>query len=146
MREKMLIDEVSSFENLVDAFHICSRGKKSKHGYQKFLFNYGEKLKSIEQEIKSTLNFKWGNYRHFYVHDPKKRLVMAAPFRDRVVHTAIHKIIEPIVDQELGCRTFACRTNMGNRNAVIRLTEQVNNMENYYCVNSCKTILCFDKP
>ena len=130
----MLLNQVCDFKNLVTAFHECSRGKRSKYGYQNFIFNYGEKLKSIEQELKATQNFKWGLYRSFYVHDPKKRLVMAAPFRDRIVHTAIHKITEPLVDRFLGCRTYACRYSMGNRNAVLRLDEQVKRMESYYCV------------
>ena len=134
MREEMLIDRVSDFENLLLAFQECSRGKKSKCGYQNFIFNYGEKLKFIEYELKCKRDFKWGDYRSFYVHDPKKRLVMAAPFRDRIVHTAIHRVIDPIIDKELGCRTFACRYDMGNRNAVIRLEEQLKRMEYYYCV------------
>jgi hypothetical protein len=30
------------------------------------------------------------------VHDPKRRLVSAAPFRDRVVHHALCSVIQPI--------------------------------------------------
>jgi RNA-directed DNA polymerase len=32
----------------------------------------------------------------FYIHDPKRRLISAAPFRDRVVHHALYRVIEPI--------------------------------------------------
>jgi hypothetical protein len=34
----------------------------------------------------------------FYIHDPKHRLVSAAPFRDRVVHHALCNIIEPLFE------------------------------------------------
>ena len=130
-----LLEKISSFENLLIAFKDCSRGKRRKAGYQKFLFNYGEKLKGIEQEIKSTNNFKWGGYREFYAYDPKKRMVMAAPFRDRIVHTALHLISSPIIEPTLGCRTFACRIGMGNRQASIRLQKQLKMMgKNRYCV------------
>jgi hypothetical protein len=135
MNTGKLIERVSHFNNLLAAFYDCSRGKRQKDGYQKYLFNYGEKLKDIEEEIKSTHNFRWGGYREFYVHDPKKRLVMAAPFRDRIVHTALYRAIEPIVDLTLGCRTYACRFGMGNRNAAIRLQRQLRLMgQKRYCV------------
>lgn len=135
LKEKMLIQRVSNFENLLIAFYDCSRGKRRKEGYQKYLFNFGEKLKHIEEEINKTNNFKWGGYREFYVHDPKKRLVMAAPFRDRIVHTALHRVVEPIIDPSFGCRTFACRTGMGNRKAAVRLQKQLSIMgKNRYCI------------
>jgi len=131
----MLIRKISEFENLLAAFYDCSRGKRRKDGYQKYLFNFGEKLKYIEEEINRTKNFRWGGYREFYVHDPKKRLVMAAPFRDRIVHTALHRIVEPIIDPSFGCRTFACRAGMGNQKAAIRLQKQLSIMgKNRYCV------------
>jgi len=133
--KNQLIDRVSDFENLLTAFRLCSRGKKSTGGYQHFLFNYGEKLKSIEQEIKETNNFRWSGHREFYVHDPKKRKIMAAPFRDRIVHTAIHEILNPIIDHELGARTFACRIGLGNRAASIRVQKQLAMMkQERYCV------------
>jgi len=132
---KPLIEIVSSFESLHAAFYSCSRGKRSKAGYQHFLFAHGEKLKAIERELSATRNFRWSGYREFYVHDPKRRLVMAAPFRDRIVHTAIHRAIFPQMDALLGARTFACRYEMGNRAAVLRLFRQLKAMgKNRYCI------------
>lgn len=131
----LLIDQISDFENIFLAFRECSKGKKSKDGYRNYLFAYPEKLKYLEYELKETKNFTWGGYREFYVHDPKKRLVMAAPFRDRVVHTAIHRVIDPIVDKLLGSRTYACRKGMGNRKSAERLLKQLKYMKRKrYCV------------
>lgn len=131
----MLLEKIANFENLCKAFDECSQGKRSKCGYRNFIFNYGEKLLCIEDELMRTGNYKWGAYRKFYVHDPKKRLVMAAPFRDRIVHTAMHRILEPQFDKTLGCRTFACRVGKGNRNAVVRLNKQLKEMgKDRYCV------------
>lgn len=130
-----LFDKISSFENLVCAFQECSRGKRSKSGYQKYLFPYGERLKACELELKKTKTYHWGSYREFYVHDPKKRLVMAAPFKDRIVHTAIHRVIEPILDPLLGSRSFACRIGKGNRAVVLRLIHQLKLMgPQRYCI------------
>jgi retron-type reverse transcriptase len=130
-----LLEAVSSFENLHAAFLECSRGKRAKAGYQNFLFRHGEKLKSIEQELHTTGNFRWSGYRDFFVYDPKKRLVMAAPFRDRITHTAIHRIMFPLIDPTLGIRTYACRYNMGNSHAALRLLEQLRLMgKERYCI------------
>lgn len=132
---KTLLEQVSSFENLFAAFQECSRGKRSKRGYQNYLFAYGEKLKGIENELKKSKTFQWSGYREFEVYEPKKRLVMAAPYRDRIVHTAIHWILFPIIDPTMGVRTYACRYGMGNHNAATRLLDQLRLMgKKRYCI------------
>ncbi len=130
-----LLEQIADFENLCLAFKMCSRGKRQKAGYHNFIFNYGEKLKLMQEELLTTQSFKWGNYREFVICDPKKRVVMAAPFRDRILHTAIHNIINPIVDKTLGAKTYACREGMGNRNAVIRLRKHLEQVKDQrYCI------------
>ena len=130
-----LLEQMSSFDNLFCAFRECSRGKRSKPGYHNYLFAYGEKLKGLEQELKQTGNYRWSGYRAFAVYEPKKRIVMAAPYRDRIVHTAMHRVLFPIIDPTMGVRTYACRYGMGNLHAVKRLREQLTIMgKNRYCI------------
>jgi len=112
-----LLDQVSDFENLLAAHRECSRGKRNKIGYKTSLFALGERLIAIRNQLRENY-YAWGNYRHFTVTDPKARLVMAAPFMDRVVHHAIHRVIEPILDRHLSDSVFACRHGRGNRTAV----------------------------
>lgn len=134
-RNKSLLEKIANFENLSSAFKECSRGKRKKTGFQNFIFNYGEKLRSIEDELLENHTFNWAGYREFEVRDPKKRTIMAAPFRDRIVHTAIHRVINPIIDPSLGVTTYACRNNMGNRNAVIDLKKYLQQVQkNRYCI------------
>ncbi len=131
----LLLNKIAQFANLFTAFKACSRGKRQKVGFQNFLFNYGERLKLIEHELLKTQTFKWGHYREFEVYDPKRRLITAAPFQDRVVHTAIHQIINPLIDSTLGQYTYACRKNMGNRNAVLKLFNFLQQVKhNRYCI------------
>jgi len=135
IQQVALLDRVRDFENLYCAFWECAKGKRKTPEFQHFLCVYGERLKAIEIELKHTGRFRWSGHREFYVHDPKKRLVMAASFRDRVVHTAIHRVIEPIVDPQLGARTYACRIGKGNRGAVVRTLEQLKRMgKDRYCI------------
>ena len=130
-----LIERIASYDNLYHAFKECSRGKRNKDGFRRYLPRHSENIKSLELEISKTKNYSWGDYREFWVYDPKKRLVMAAPFKDRIVHTAIYRVTEPIIDKTLGSRTFACRHGMGNKKAAQRLSKQLQLMgKNRYCI------------
>jgi RNA-directed DNA polymerase len=115
-----LLSQVASYANLHRAFRVCARGKRRSPGYQKFLSRYSDELVSISKELLSE-RFTWSPYRTFTVHDPKARIISAPEFRDRVVHTAICRLIEPFIEAKLSKSVFACRKGYGNRNAVIEL-------------------------
>lgn len=115
-----LLNQIVDFENLNRSFVICSRGKRKSLGYQNSVCTYGEKLIEIRKNILNG-SYTWGSYRELIVKDPKTRLILAAPFMDRVVHTAIHRIIEPIFENHLLSPVYACRKGKGNRYAAIDL-------------------------
>jgi retron-type reverse transcriptase len=54
------------------------------------------------------------------VHDPKPRNIHKACVTDRVLHHAIHRILEPVFDQKFIFDSYACRTGKGSRQAVAR--------------------------
>lgn len=122
---KNLLEKVSCLENLEHAFNECSRRKKKCCGYQNILPLKGERLLLIKESLLSE-QYQWGKYREFWVCDPKRRLVMAAPFIDRIVHHAVHRVIEPILDKNLSDSVFACRHGRGNRAAVQILHKKLN--------------------
>jgi retron-type reverse transcriptase len=59
-----------------------------------------------------------GSYTNFYIYEPKKRLISAAPFRDRVVHHALCRIIEPIWERRFIHHSYACRVGKGTHRAL----------------------------
>lgn len=65
--------------------------------------------------------YRAGQYRQFYVYEPKKRLIMALPFRDRVVQWAIYRQLFPIFDRQFIFDSYACRNGKGTHAAVDRL-------------------------
>jgi len=67
---------------------------------------------------------QWGGYRAFWIYDPKKRLIRAAPFRDRVVHHALYRVLAPIVERAYIADTYACLVGRGSL-AAVRRYEQV---------------------
>lgn len=62
-----------------------------------------------------------GKYSHFYIHEPKRRKISAAEFRDRVVHHALCSIIEPRFEQVFIPDSFANRVGKGTHRAIDRL-------------------------
>lgn len=64
-----------------------------------------------------------GPYRDFYVYEPKKRLVSAPPFWDRVVHHTLCNIIEPLFEKKMIYDSYACRTLKGSHRAANRTQE-----------------------
>ena len=67
------------------------------------------------------LSYQPGAYVHFMIHDPKRRLVSAAPFRDRVVHHALCNVIEPFFEQQFIADSYANRVGKGTHQAIDRL-------------------------
>jgi hypothetical protein len=61
-----------------------------------------------------------GRYQSFYIHEPKRRLISAAPFRDRVVHHALCNLIEPIFERSFIFDSFANREGKGTHRALAR--------------------------
>jgi len=120
MVQASLLETVARSENLWRAFRECARGKRSKLGYQRFFFRIGERLVEIQHHLLAG-TYAWQGYREFVVKDPKARVIMAAPYSDRVVHHAIHRVIEPIFEKILSPRTYACRRGLGSSRAVVDL-------------------------
>jgi RNA-directed DNA polymerase len=69
------------------------------------------------------LTYQPGPYHSFFIHDPKKRLISAAPFRDRVVHHALYRVIEPIWERRFIHDSYANRVEKGTHRALDRATQ-----------------------
>ena len=116
-----LYPQIYGFGNLYSAFLKAKRNKRYKPEVLRFNANFEENLISIQNEL-IWKTYRTGRYRSFYVYEPKQRLVMALPFRDRVVHHALCNIIEPIFDRTFIFDSYACRTGKGTHAGADRLT------------------------
>jgi len=117
-----IFDEVCSFENMLKAAKKAQKGKRFKDSTTRFNLNLESELIKLKQELQAQ-TYKMGPYRRFYVYDPKKRLISAAPYRDRVVQHALCNTIEPIFDKLFIYDSYACRKNKGSHKAVDRYTQ-----------------------
>ena len=62
--------------------------------------------------------YRPGPYRSFVIREPKERMISAAPFRDRVVHHALTRILEPVFEPRFTSRSFASRKGFGSHQAL----------------------------
>jgi len=89
-----LWEQVTSFGNLLGAAEAAAAGKKARPDVAWFLMETEGELLRLRRELREGSNTP-GPYRTFAVTDPKPRLISAAPFRDRVVHHALTRVLEP---------------------------------------------------
>ena len=52
-------------------------------------------------------------FERVYLKDPKRRVIARAPIEDRVVHTALVMLMEPVLTRGLMPDAFACRPGFG---------------------------------
>jgi len=116
---KHLFEKIASFENLLFAAKQAQKGKKMKHNVSEFNFGLEGEILKLQEELRSQA-YMPGKYRHFYVNDPKRRLISAAPYRDRVVHHAFCNVIEPLFDRTFIYDSYACRAGKGTHKAINR--------------------------
>jgi RNA-directed DNA polymerase len=114
--------QLVSFTNLWAAFKKGAKGKRSKSAVADFEYHLEANLLQLRTELR-TGSYQPGAYQSFTVHDPKKRLISAAPFRDRVVHHALVNRLQPIYERKFIHDTYANRVGKGTHRALDRCTQ-----------------------
>jgi RNA-directed DNA polymerase len=114
-----LYPQVCSFANLFQAYLNARRGKRGKVSAARFEMAQEEELFTLQEELLAK-TYQPGKYHSFYIHDPKRRLISAAPFRDRVVHHALCQVIEPIWERRFIHDCYANRVGKGTHRALDR--------------------------
>ncbi len=118
-RARDLFDRIASFEALHAAALRAARAKRSKPGVAAFLANLEREVLRLERELKRG-TYRPGRYTKIEIHDPKHRIVSAAPFRDRVVHHAFCGVCEPIFERGFIHDSYANRLGKGTHRAIAR--------------------------
>ena len=118
-KARNLFDGIASFAALHAAALRAAKGKRSKPGVASFLANLETGVLRLERELRNG-SYCPGGYRKIEIHDPKHRVVSAAPFRDRVVHHAWSEICEPLFERGFIHDSYANRVGKGTHRAVDR--------------------------
>lgn len=110
------------WDNLWLAWRKAAKGKRGKPTVVAFEMQAADHLLELQDEL-SDKSYRPGPYTHFYIHEPKRRKISAAPFRDRVVHHALCNVVEPIFDARFIHDSYANRKGKGTHRAIDRLQQ-----------------------
>jgi len=101
------------------AFWKAQKGKRAQPETIRFRENLDAELARLRSALlEGPLRF--GPYRSFTVHDPKERVICAAPFPDRVLHHAAMNVCHASFEAYQVYDSYACRVGKGTHKAVER--------------------------
>lgn len=116
-RYNNLYPQIITFENLLNASKQAQRQKRYREPVLAFNHHLEQELFQLQRELQSQ-TYKPGGYKTFEIYEPKRRVISAAPYRDRVVHHALCNVIVPIFDRTFISTTYANRKGYGTHRAL----------------------------
>lgn len=99
--------------------HAC-KGKRYRLEVMGFTSKLEGNLLDVQRRMKSG-SYELGPYRKIWVFVPKKRLVMALDYPDRIVQWCLYLYLNPIYDKLFIEDSYACRKGKGSHKAAKRL-------------------------
>lgn len=112
-----LWDKVIDFEHIYNAYRQAKKGKRYRYEALDFIKDLEVNIITLQNELIWNL-YQPMPLRQFYVFEPKKRLISAPTFRDRIVHHSLVSVIEPIFERRFVKETFACMVGRGTHAAM----------------------------
>jgi len=115
--EKLLTD-------LFSAYYSARKNKRATYSQMRFEQNLSENLICLWDDIRER-RYAPGRSMCFIIHDPVKREVFAASFRDRIVHHLLFNYLEPLFDPLFIDDSYSCRAGKGTHYGVRRMMEKM---------------------
>ena len=111
-RQGQLLEQIADLNNLYQAFYKAQKGKHSKPYVSAYREQLQENLQRLQHQIISGA-VETGNYHTFTIYDPKKRLICATPFAQRVLHHALMNVCHASFEKHQIASSFASRSGKG---------------------------------
>jgi RNA-directed DNA polymerase len=132
---KNLYPKIFSMGNLTLAWRKARLGKTHKPDIIEFEKNIEKNLLALHYELKNK-TYKPLPLTTFVLRDPKTRIISKSDFRDRVVHHALVRVLEPIYESTFICDSCANRKGKGTHYAIKRLDYFIRKVsDNYKTIN-----------
>lgn len=109
-------------EHLDSAAELTVRGKRRRRDVAWFLFRREAELSRLRATLVSG-RYRPEGFELVTIRDPKPRLIARVPILERVLHTALVKVMEPVFLPGLLPEAYACRPGYGTHRAVLKLQE-----------------------
>jgi hypothetical protein len=118
-RSKVRFEDILTEVNFRIAFYKAAKGKRCRAAVRSYQSNLTANIRRTISAL-NTDSFRFGECHRFLIHDPKKRLISAPRFEERVVHHAIMNLCESVFDRFLIFDSYASRVGKGRIAAVQR--------------------------
>lgn len=110
--------EISTIENIFQTWAEFIKGKKTKADVLIFERFLEDNLFELYFSLKNK-TYKHGDYKSFYVRDPKMRHISKARVKDRVVHHLVSQVLERVFEPSFYAHSYSCRKGRGIHKGVI---------------------------
>jgi retron-type reverse transcriptase len=137
---KDLYGQITSTENLFEAWNFFKRDKRNRPDVEVFEKNVEYEIFKLARELRIK-HYRHGAYQMFLIHDPKLRRIHKAAVRDRVLHHAIFKVLNPIFEPAFIPTSFSCRVDKGTHKGVEYLARTLR-AASKNGKNSCFSLKC----
>ncbi|MES9858748.1 MAG: RNA-directed DNA polymerase [Sedimenticola sp.] len=114
---RLQLQTIADWDNVAWAMGRACRGKRRNPAVVGMLARADEAIGAISAAL-GVGHLPVGHLRAFEIHDPKRRLIHAAPLADRVAHHALVRHLEPTLERALLPSVFACRVGKGVHAAI----------------------------
>lgn len=117
-RQAITLEALADRNNLALATWKAARGKSGRPAVARFLADLERNIAQLAEGILAE-RVPLGRASRFTIHDPKRRIIHAACFADRVLHHAILNLAETRFERMLVDGSYACRPGKGVHAAVL---------------------------
>ncbi len=120
MKIKNVYDEIFSMDNLYSAFLDASESRRYDRDVLKFGYDVWTNLRELRGRIIRGA-YRIDRYHIFFIHEPKKRIIMSIAFEHRVVQWAIYRVVNPMLIKGYIKDSYGCIPGRGGHGAMLRL-------------------------
>ena len=117
-----LYSKIISPDNLFNAYREFRKGKRARQEVTGFEINLEDNIFSLCDKL-TTKKYFHNSYHQFKICDPKPRIIHKAAIKDRIVHQAVYRILNPIFDKSFIFDSYSSRLGKGTHRAVKRLRD-----------------------
>lgn len=116
--EPLRLAAIADWHNVAWAFGRAARGKRGTPAVARALAEPEAAIARVSAALRAGA-LPVGDFRSFTIHDPKRRIIHAADFLDRVAHHALVRFMEPVFERVLLPSVYACRPGRGLHAAIL---------------------------
>jgi RNA-directed DNA polymerase len=112
LRAHCSLESLCSESNLLLAADKARKHKSRRPDVERWWLVREREINRLRSELLAE-TWRPSGYRFFTIHEPKRRLIAAAPFADRVVHHALCNVMQPLLERRFVARSFSCQIGKG---------------------------------